>query len=77
MKTPETKVYVTVIRKPTVETLRNIAHDLKLKNAALKRTLERQASKAMDATAKFNRIRGLEALATVKVSGDIVPRRVR
>lgn len=55
----EKKVFVTVIRRPTVETLRNIAHGYKMQVKALRAKVARQ-----EEAAPFNGIRGLE---TVKV----------
>lgn len=60
---PEAQVFVTVVRKPTMETLRNIAHDLKLKNRALQKKLAAQLESEKRAE-PFNPIRGL---ATIKV----------
>ena len=62
----EAPVYVTIIRKPTVEVLKNITDDLKRKNRRLVRQLKEKLS-AERREGPFNGIKGIEALAHVKV----------
>ena len=64
MSAPKKTVYVSVVRAPTIETLKNILHGEKLRNRALARKVEAVERIEKLKESIFNPIRGL---ATIKI----------